>query len=267
MGVPPPAISHLHLKDEISRQTVWRVIQDSKRHVAQRHVSEPAGQLEVSQAAQIDHYQPTLESSFNRGLGAGVPWQYIRKTIQTITGRELDPYERKAEEIQLRKFISQKDENPVLGRVRQILKDHVEQIFGFDGSSDKDSQFGDLNDLARFLVRFTNRFEDKIRLNPRKLVQATLIVAYRNTPHRAKVEEFILKTEPTLYCPRCKARRSYVQDKDPKYFLCICGKRIPTSRAKPGRPRKMDGRYVATIERMLATMPVQNSGIIQVNNL
>jgi hypothetical protein len=266
IGVPPPAIAHLHFKDQISRQTVWRVIEEAKRHVVEHQVTEPHDQIEISKAAQIDHYQPTLESSFNKGLGAGIPWSYVRKVVQEVSGKQLDPYERKAEEIQLRRIISQKDANPLVGKVRQLLKDYMEQLFGFDASSDKDTQFALLDQLARFLVRATVKFDGKVKLNPRRLIEATLIVAYKNTPHQAKVEEFILKREPTLYCPRCKKRRSYVKDKDPNCFMCICGRQISAGEARLSRPYRIDARYVATIEGLLGTGPTQDSKTTGMNN-
>ena len=155
---PTSLIAGRYLNGALSRITVWRVIkaeQEAKRKVSKRRVSdqdsESASHVRIDLGAQIDHYQPTLASSFNGGVGTRLnSWDVINLALRQVRGTaSLD----KNEGYQLRNLLAGKNTNVEIGRIRQCLKERMEQLFGFNGQSDKDKQFGDLNDLAVFLLR------------------------------------------------------------------------------------------------------------------
>jgi ubiquitin len=254
LGVPHPKIASQHLKGQISRVTVWRIVQEAKQNVTKQDVSKEPHEV-VDKDFQIEHYQPTLASSFNGGLGTPTPRRMLQKVIQQIAGN-LSAYERKVAEIQLRHFVSDKDVNKALGQLREHLSDRMEEIFGFDPSSDKDQQFADLNDLAKFLIRASKDL-GQVKLKPRQLVDALLVKIYGQ-----KAAQVIEATEKHLKCPRCRKPRSFVVDKNPNFYLCMsCGKQVPLSNAKfKVTQHKVDGRYLRTVENLfpLSTASVRS---------
>ena len=259
MGVTAPKITEKHLKGQISRTTAWRIISEAKHSVSKHNVPDcdatdsSASGPEISHGFQIGHYQPAMNSSFNNGLGAGTPRAQIQNVIQHIANSPLTPYEKKAEELKLRQFLSGKDDDKILGQLRQLLKETMEFLFGFNGDSDVDTQFGDLNELARFLMR-ARKYLGKTKFKPKQLVYATLIKTFG-----PEVEEKLTVPEKHMNCPRCRKPRSFAVDKNPAFYLCLsCGKQVPIDCAKfKVTVHRIDPRYLRTVENLLATLPVK----------
>jgi len=260
MGVSARKIADKHLKGQISRITTWRIISEAKHYVSKHNVSDSdrsnssSNGPVISTGFQIGHYQPAMLSSFNGGLGAGTPQTEVQKVIQQIANSALTPYEKKAEELKLRQFLSGKDGDKTLGQLRQILKEVMEFLFGFNGDSDADKQFGDLNELARFLMR-ARKYLGKTRFKPKQLVYATLSKTFG-----PEVEQKLTAPEKHLSCPRCRKPRSFAIDKNPAFYLCLsCGKQVPVDRAKfTVTVHRIDPRYLRTVEKLLATSPLKS---------
>ena len=248
LGVKAPAIAELHLGNTLSRVTVWRVIRDykeRKQNDSKRVVNEQT--VRVPLADQIEHYQPALASSFNHGYGCPTSREVLHNTIKTVT-KSLTPYDTKAHEMRLRGIVSGKDTDKVLGKIREILSQRMEEIFGFDSQSDKDRQFADMNDAAVCLIQLRKKLDGKTRLKPRALVDAFLISVYGE--RAAKVIQAI---EKHLKCPTCRKPRAFAVDKNPNYYLCLsCGRQVPIDRAKfKVTLHRVDQRYLRTVQGLL----------------
>jgi len=214
------------------------------------HIGEAAVRDLVPLDAQIEGYQPALLSSFNRGLGTQHSRAILADAISRVCGPGLSQYDLKAAQYQLQRFVSGKDADPVLGRLREYLKKRVEQLFGFDGSSDKDLQFDNLNQLAYLLIVMQKELRTK-KLKAGQFVDSLLIATFGD-----RIREIIEVPEKILICPsrRCRVERSYAKDKQEGYILCLsCGRRILEKEAVfKVRIHKIDGRYLATVKRLLA---------------
>jgi hypothetical protein len=229
------------------------------RHNVSKQIVSDSGDDQVSKDVAISQYQPALASSFNGGLGTPSAWQVLQLAIRQVSENNLSAYDRKAAQMELRQFVNDKDRDPFLRTLREQLKNRMEEIAGFDRNSDKDRQFGDLNELAVFLIKARSQL-NKVKLNPRKLVDAFLVYVFKE-----KAKTVIERPEKHLQCPRCHKTRSFCLDKDPRFYLCLgrsCGKRIPIQDARfKVTQHKIDGRYLRTIENLfrLSTAPVSTS--------
>jgi hypothetical protein len=259
LGVPPSKIANRHLGGLVCRWTVWKVIKEEKRkqYVSQHTVrNDPPTPDTLDLGIQIETHQPAMLSSFNGGLGTPTPRAQLYKVIQQVSKGKLTPYERRAAELQLRKYTSGKDANAILGNLRQHLKDQMELLYGYNGNSDKNQQFGQLNDLARFLIHARKDF-GKRKFRPKQLVDALLVKVFGE-----EAERRIQRPEKHLICPRCRKPRSYAVDKDPRFFLCLsCGRQVLQDKARfKVTVYRVDERYLRTVERLLpkANIPLAN---------
>lgn len=259
LGVPSGTIARVHLGGLVTRWSVWKTIKDekSKRTVSKRYVrDDPPASQDLDLGIQIETHQPSMLSSFNGGLGTPTSQVLLSRVIQQVSKGKLSPYERKAAELQLRKYVSDKDQDALLGSLRQHLKDRMELLFGFNGNSDKDKQFGELNELARFLIH-ARRDLGRTKFRPKQLVDALLIKVFGEEAQRR-----IQQPEKHLICPRCRKPRSYAVDKDPQFILCLsCGNQVPQDKARfKVSVCRVDERYARTVDRLLskANVPLAN---------
>ena len=252
LGVKSGEIARRYLHDKVTRWTVWKTITEHGRRERklQQNVSQHdvRRQTSLDRGYQIDHYQPSMLSSFNHGLGTPSPRELIRRAIRAIASRQLSPYDLKAEENKLRQFVNDRDQNPMLGKMRQHLKERMVEIAGFDGGSDHDEQFGELNELARFLLRAEKELRGVKHFRPKQLVDALLMKVLGE-----RARKVIQRIEKQLICPRCREPRSYVLDRQPMFYLCVkCGKQVPIERARFRiTTHDVDQRYIATVDRLL----------------
>jgi hypothetical protein len=174
----------------------------------------------------------------------------LANAIDQVCGAGLSKYDRTRAQFELQKYTSGKDADPVLGRLREALKKRVEQLFGFDGNSDKDSQFDNLNQLAYLLITMQKELRTK-KLKAGQLVDALLVAVFGQ-----RVQETIETPEKVFVCPgrHCRTERSFVKDREPRFILCgSCGHKIRETEATfKIRVHKIDVRYVATVKRLLA---------------
>lgn len=276
LGVPASIIADRHLKGTLSDTSVLKVIHETilGRQITNSgtkkfEVGDPdrPNIVDVDLASQLDHCQVVMASSFNHGYGPGTPVEALQNAIQTVAAdytlkgqvrqrfRELTPTQKMKREYQLRALVNGRDRDKVLGQLREHLKKQVEFVLGFHGSSDKDSMFGDLDALGKFIL-YARAQLDGERFKPKQLVDALLITVYGEKA-RTRIEQ----VEKHLVCPRCQDERSYVLDKDPQFYLCCrCGRRVSVEKAKfKVRPYKVDLRYLATVQRLLANAHVNIS--------
>jgi hypothetical protein len=252
LGVPPTTISKRYLHGKVGRWTVWKVVKTIRESQRKQSVSKPnvgarATSKRIDLGFQIEHYQPSLLSSFNHGLGTATPRQLLSRVIANVAGEKLSPYERKTAELKLRTLTSDKDGDHILGKLRQHLKERMELMFGFNSNSDKDSQFADLNDLGGFVVRARRKLVGTT-FSPKKFIDALLVTVYGEDARKV-----IERSVKRLICPRCRKPRSFVLDKDPQYYLCCqCGKQVPWDKAKFNVTQcKVNPKYLRTVERLL----------------
>jgi len=191
------------------------------------HIGEAAVRDLVPLGSQIEHYQPALASSFNHGLGTSYSKVILGYVIDRVGGH-LTPYERKAAQGQLQKFASNKDTDPLLGRLRESLKKRVEELFGFSGDSDKDLQFESLDQLAKFLIVVRKEFKSR-KLRANQVVDALLLLVFGE-----RVREVLEKPEKHLLCLSCGYR---IREKDAILRVTI---------------HRIDEAYVATMRDLLS---------------
>jgi hypothetical protein len=193
-----------------------------------------------------------LFSSFNKGLGSAQPEPLICWIIKHAgNNHKISSYEVRGELFQLQKHISSKDDDAKLNKILQHLTRRIQEIKGFDPSSDKNSQFVTLDELGRFLSR-ARQYLHSHRFSPTKLVDALLIRVFGEDA-RLIIEAPVKH----LKCPRCREETAYAPDKSNKFILCVeCGKAIPVEQAKfKVTYRPIEQKYHKTIERLLATIP------------
>jgi DNA-directed RNA polymerase subunit RPC12/RpoP len=217
-------------------------------------VVETIHRVKVDHETQIEQFQPTLFSSFNRGLGTSQPEPFICWIIKHAGSKKhkLTSYQVRGRLYKLRPYISAKDNNAKLNEILQHLTRRVREIEGFDPTSDRDSQFVTLDELGRFLSRAKECLEGR-QFSAEKLVDA-LLVRVLGEDGRQIIEA----PRKHLRCPRCREETAYAPDKDGKLVLCVeCGKAVPAEKAKfKIRYRPIEQKYRKTIERLLATVPV-----------
>jgi ribosomal protein S27E len=213
-------------------------------------VVERVRSVKVDMETQVTGYQPTLASSFGFGLGTPTPEKTLQYAVKQASKKTLSSYEIHGETMKLRKYASGKDRDSRLNSVLQHLTKRMQQIHGFDPTSDKDSQFADLNELGKFLRQARIQLRG-YRFNAKKLVDALLVSLYGE-----KARLIVELPEKRLVCPRCRQERAYAVDKDPDYFLCVkCGKQVAREKAKfKVTCSTVDPIYLRTIER-LVTIP------------
>ena len=204
--------------------------------------------VKVDTQTQVTRYQPSLQSSFGFGLGTPTPEKMLQYAVRCAASKHLSSYEIQGEAMKLRKYASGKDQDSKLNSVLQHLTKRMRQIHGFDPTSDKDSQFADLNDLGKFL-RQVRILLQGYRFNAKKLVDALLVFLYGE-----KARSVVELPEKRLICPRCRQERAYAADKDPDYYLCMkCGKQVAREEATfKVTISKVDEVYLRTIERLVA---------------
>jgi ribosomal protein S27E len=215
-------------------------------------VAERVRRVRVDNGTQREQFQPTLFSSFNKGLGSAQPEPLICWIIKHAgNNRKISSYEVRGELFQLRKHISSEDDDAKLNKILQHLTRRIQEIKGFDPSSDKNSQFITLDELGRFLSRARQCLRSH-RFSPTKLVDALLIHAFGEDARQ--IIEAPLKH---LKCPRCREETAYAPDKSNEFILCVeCGKAIRVEEAKfKVTYRPIEQKYHKTIERLLATIP------------
>jgi ribosomal protein S27E len=215
-------------------------------------VAERVRRVRVDHGTQREQFQPTLFSSFNKGLGSAQPEPFLCWIIKHAgNNREISSYEVRGELFQLKKHISNKDDDAKLNKILQHLTRRIQEIKGFDPSSDRDSQFVTLDELGRFLSRARQCLRGH-RFSPTKLVDALLIHAFGED-----ARQIIEAPIKHLKCPRCRKGTAYAPDKNNKFILCVeCGKAILVEEAKfKVTYRPIEQKYHKTIERLLATVP------------
>ena len=212
------------------------------------HAAEVGAESLVPQGFQIEHYSPTLLSSFNGGLGTQHTRALLADAINRVSDSKLSRYDRTAAMYLLQRYVSGKDTNLVLGRLREYLKKRMEEIFGFDGSSDKDQEFSDMNQLGYLVIKMQKELKTK-KVQPSKIVDALLSVVYG-----WRVQDILESPEKILVCPRCKVDRSFVKDRKEGHVLCLsCGHGLPEKEAVfKIRVHKIDRAYLMTVKRLLA---------------
>jgi hypothetical protein len=211
--------------------------------------------VKVDLGVQIEQNQPTLFSSFNKGLGTHQPEPFICWIIKHAgSKRKLTSYEVRAELFKLRKHISAKDSDTKLNAILQHLTRRIQEIKGFDPTSDKDSQFVTLDQLGRFLLR-ARECLGAYKFSAPKLVDA-LLVNLLGEDARRVIEAPVRH----LRCPRCREQTTYAPDKDGKLVLCVeCGRAVPVEQARfKVTYRQIEQKYHRTIERLLADLPTSS---------
>lgn len=265
MGVPASIIADRHIKD-LSPVTVWRVIrQEQEKRNGQfqkstiSKLAEPARSTSdvptVDHGFEIGHYQPAMQSSFNGGKGTPIEAAVLNYVIKTTATGNLSPQEKAKRFYELRNTLGplQKDKDPRLHKIREQLTMRMQEISGFHGDSDKDQQFGDLDQLARLLIRIYKNLRGA-KYNPTKLVDAFLTVCLGE-----KARAVIEREEKHLQCPRCRKPRSYIVSNQTGDCQCVkCGRIIPHDKAKLQiKINKIEAKYLRTVERFLGSSVVE----------
>jgi ribosomal protein L37AE/L43A len=225
----------------------------------------------IALQTQIEQNQPALESSFGHGLGTPTPESLLRFVVKQATLGKPEPpalkrtkkgskhklqkskeYQEYGRVLELRAHVNGKDVDRRLNVILEFLTRRTRQIFGFDPTSDHDAQFGDLNDLGRFLRKVRAELNG-YRFSGKKTVDALLFVIYGE-----KAREIIERPEKHLQCPRCRRERPYVNDSTPNYILCMkCGKQIHIDQARfKVTYTPLDPVYLATIKRLMPPLPI-----------
>ena len=199
----------VHLGGRIDHATICR-LRKMRQHVAQQTVSQDGVWVRNRDLhTEIDHYNPCLASSFNRGLGTVTAPSVIDKAVRE--NNEINDFiEFRKAKFQLLSFLSEKDLDPIANRFREALKNRVARL-GFDANSDNDVQFGQLNDMASVGLAVIRLVGEKARkLNLSKLVDA--VILYRRPDWRDRLENMLR----TFQCPRCLKPRAFIESKDGK---------------------------------------------------
>jgi len=222
------------------------------RQVNELHVPKTVPKVNARDLGQeIDHYQPTMRSSFGGGLGAGTPRSVIRQVVKKNNPSK-DFYELRKEEWNLRPHISARDPDPAKHRLREQVVKRIKRL-GYDGSSDSDPSFGKLDEIAELgLMVLHNAKQNRthIKLQTPKLVDA--LIAFAIGGEKAKQLESV---EMALLCPseRCQGKPSAsFEHKSGKGVVCVrCHSFIPWSKVHfKQRQRKIDPEYYALVKRV-----------------
>ena len=224
-----------------SHSTVWRVLDKIKKQsVSKQNVSDQPEESEGRDLeGEIDHYNPCLASSFNRGLGSLTPQSVVNRTIKQNNDCK-DFIQFRQARFALLNLLNEKALDPVGNRFREQLKKRVSSL-GFDGSSDNDLQFGEMNDMAAAGLSVIKMLGEKAtQLKLSQLADACIL--YRRPDWRRRLEE----SNRQLRCTRCRQRRSFIRGKDGKTATCVsCGLDIPLEKARFHISiRKLDPEYV-----------------------
>jgi len=238
LGVSRRKIAELHFKGQISRTTVGYVIDFGKVPsksdlMALKQASLTEGQLPQCQhqvrrdlSQEIDHYQPSLASSFNRGLGSVTPPSVINKAVKE-NSEVKDFIAFRKQRFALLGLLNEKAWDPVSNKFREQLRKRVTRL-GFDADSDNDLQFGQLNDMASAGLAVIKMAGDQASdLNIQRLVDASIL--YRRPDWKTKLEE----SRRQLRCRRCRRLRSFIKSKDGRSVTCLsCGLETPVEKAR-----------------------------------
>jgi len=251
LGVSRRKIAELHFKGQISRTTVGYVIDFGKVPsksdlMALKQASLTEGQLPQCQhqvrrdlSQEIDHYQPSLASSFNRGLGSVTPPSVINKAVKE-NSEVKDFIAFRKQRFALLGLLNEKAWDPVSNKFREQLRKRVTRL-GFDADSDNDLQFGQLNDMASAGLAVIKMAGDQASdLNIQRLVDASIL--YRRPDWKTKLAE----SKRQLRCRRCRHLRSFLKSKDSRSVTCLsCGLETPIKKARFRiSTRRLDPEYV-----------------------
>jgi len=167
---------------------------------------------------EIEHYSPCLASSFNGGLGSVVPRSFLNKIIE---GKDWRIFLKRRYELQV--LINEKQFDPLANRFREFLKRRIQSLM-FDGSSDNDFQFGELNDMAQIgLCILRRNVGERVRIP--QLVDA--VIFYRRPDLQNRLERPVYN----LCCGRCRKRRSFIRLNGS--VICLgCRREISERRAR-----------------------------------
>jgi len=244
LGVSRRKIATLHFRGRISRTTVGYVLDFGKvptksdlmmlRAQTSLATADPPRDIHN----EIQSYSPCLASSFNRGLGTGTPRSMINKTVTENSEGNCIRFAR--DRFALLTLLNEKALDPLANRFREALKKRVTSL-GFDGTSDNDLQFGELNDMAACGLAVLRALGDQAKkLKMSSLVDACIV--YRRPSWRSRLEG----SDRQLRCPRCRRLRSFVRSRDGGSVTCIsCGLDVPLNKARFRiAVRKVDPEYV-----------------------
>lgn len=216
-------------------------------------VVERIRRAKVDHETQIEQFQPTLFSSFNKGLGSNQPEPFICWIIKHAgkSKRKLSSYQVRGRLYKLRPYISARDSNAKLNEILQHLTRRIREIQGFDPTSDKDAQFVTLNDLGRFLYKAKESLDGR-KFSSTKLVDVLLVRVLGEDARR-----IIEAPVKHLRCPRCRDLTTYAPDKDSKLILCVeCGRAVRAEQARfKVTYTPIEQKYQRTIERLLEGLP------------
>jgi hypothetical protein len=160
-------------------------------------------------------------------------------------------YKEYGDVLALKPFVSGKDPDAKINALLEHLSKRMRAIHGFDPTSDKDSEFADINDLGKFLRQVRAALKG-YRFSPKKIVDALLTQIYGD-----KARTIIERPEKRLLCPRCRRERSYAHDSNPAFLLCLkCGKQISVEEARfKVTVTQVDSIYLNTIRRLMPALP------------
>lgn len=244
-----------------SHSTVWRVLDRiKKQNVSKQNVTENVAQEDATERCaqdkkqtrniglEIEHYAPAMSSSFNKGLGSVTPQGIIQKAVND-NNQANDFIEFRQAKFKLLNFLSEKKLDPIGNRFREALKKRV-SILGFDGSSDNDVQFGQLNDMAHAglaVIKTTGEAASKLNLS--KLVDAAIL--YRRPDWRSRLQD----SNRQLRCPRCRCLCSFITSKNREAVICLsCGLETPKEKARFRIAlRRIDPEYVDLVHSLLTS--------------
>jgi Zn finger protein HypA/HybF involved in hydrogenase expression len=221
--------------------------------------------VEVDHGTQVESYQPALESSFHKGLGTPTTPAILRYAVRQAKERSTSPGRparpkgkgkrktRKGNQeylnvLQLKSVLSKRE--GLQGPLEHLTR-RLRQIRGFDPTSDKDQQFGELNELGRFLRQAKAQLRGQ-PVNFKKITDALLVVCYGE-----KARRVIERPEKRLRCPRCRRERPYAHDTSPEFFVCLkCGQIVSVKQARFNVSfSRVDPVYVTTVRRLLPKLP------------
>lgn len=249
------------LQGRYSHQTIWRTIRrfgsqrflervlERKRQAGQPHVPKTVPKANTRDLGEeIDHYQPALNSSFNKGLGTVTPPSMIHRAIKA-SNPPGDYIEFRKRKWDLLSRLSEMKLDPIANRFREIVKKRVTTL-GFDAGSDNDVQFGQFNDMASVgLAVIKMAGEQASKLNLSRLADAAII--YRRPDWRQRLQE----SRSQLRCGRCRKVRSFIWSRNAQSVICLtCGREEPKEKARIRTVlRKIDPEYVDLIHSVVTS--------------